>query len=188
MQTKKFTVVDGIFSDRVLTLLEPYAKLLPTDKSSYNVWPDRSTRNKTLPECFTCDVLGKDRTEILHELFENPALPCYKQNWLKDADIAVQKMPEGALIDQHADRCLFSLTVFLSSVNGGYFVWWDDDGFMHTVEPVVNKAVFASYDDYVQGAPHKVNPVESGTRFTLQLFVFAKHNNTKRKDVVWETN
>ena len=186
LENKKYTVVDNIFSDRVLKLLEPYAKLLPTDKSSYAVWPDRSTRNKTLPECFTCDVLGKDRAEILHELFENSNLPCYKKNWLKYADIAVQKMPQGALIDQHADQCIFSLTVFLSSFKGGYFVWLDEDGFMHTVEPAINKAVFACYDDYIQGAPHKVNPVESGTRFTLQLFVFDKKERTTNKSVVWD--
>lgn len=188
LENKKYTVVNNIFSNKVLRILEPYAKLLSTDKSSYNVWPERSTRNKTLPECFTCDVLGKDRAEILHELFENPNLPCYKKNWLRNADIAVQKMPKGSLIDRHTDNCIFSLTVFLSLVRGGHFVWWDEDGLMHTVEPAINTAVFACYSDYIQGAPHEVKTVESGIRFTLQLFVFPKHKTTERKDVIWETN
>lgn len=187
LENKQFTVIDNIFSDRVLKILEPYAKMLPTDKSSYNVWPKESTRNNTAPECFTCDILGKDRIEIINELFENPKLPCYKKVWLNNADIAVQKIPTGGFIDKHSDLCMFSLTVFLSKVEGGQFVWWDEQSTKHIVETSVNKAVLACYNDFVRGAAHEVLPVESETRFTLQMFVFPKHKIDYNKNVVWET-
>ncbi len=187
LENKQYSVVNNIFSDKVLKLLEPYSILLPTDKSSYDVWPLESTNNRTAPECFTCDVLGKDRTEIINELFENPNLPCYKKTWLKHCDIAVQKMPVGGFIDRHRDYCLFSLTVFLSSFEGGQFVWSDEQGNDHVVDPAPNKAVIACYNDYIYGAPHEVMPVISGLRFTLQLFVFSKQKTNQRTNVVWET-
>lgn len=188
LENKKYTVVENVFSDKVLRIIEPYAKLLPSDKSSYDVWPEQSTGSKTTPECFTCDVLGKDRAEILNELFENINLPCYKKNWLKNADIAIQKMPVGGFIPKHSDYCIFSLTVFLSEVQGGEFVWLDEANTEHIVSPLVNKAVIACYNDYIRGATHEVKPVESGIRFTLQLFVFPKHKIIERKDVNWETD
>lgn len=187
LENKQYTVVENILSDRVLKLLEPYAKLLPSDKSSYAVWPAEATRNNTMPECFTCDILGKDRAEILHELFENPKLPCYKKGWIKHADLAVQKIPTGGFIDKHSDNCIFSLTVFLSEVVGGQFRWWDESNIMHTVYPTINTGVLACYNDYIRGAPHEVTPVESNVRFTLQLFVFSKNKTNKRNEVIWES-
>jgi hypothetical protein len=175
--TKKFTVYDSIFSDKVLKLLEPYTKLLPTDKSSYDVWDPQATMNKTLTESFTCDVLGKDRMEIINELFENPELPCYKKTWLKKCDIAIHKVPPTSLLKKHKDVCRFSLTVFLSSVEGGQFIWWDEEDNEYSVDPYPNKGIIACYDNFTQGAAHAVRPVISGIRYSLQLFVYPKDSN-----------
>jgi hypothetical protein len=189
LENKIYTVVDNIFSDKVLTMLEPYAKLLPSDKSSYSVWPAESTNNNTTPECFTCDVLGNDRLAVINELYNNADLPCYKKSWLKSCDIVVQKIPVGGLIPKHSDYCIFSLTVFLSEVEGGEFVWWDSNNNLHTVDTKYNTGVIACYNNYLRGASHRVQPVLAGLRLTLQLFVFDKFNksdNTSKSVIIEE--
>lgn len=182
-----YTIVENIFSDKVLSLLAPYAMLLPSDKSSYDVWPAESTNNNTAVECFTCDVLGKDRTTIIDELYNNKLLPCYNKKWLKDCDIAVQKIPVSGFIPKHTDYCIFSLTVFLSEVKGGEFYWWDEQGIKHAVSSCVNTGIFSIADQFKRGLSHEVTPVEEGIRFTLQLFVFDKRQQTNNeKGVIWE--
>ena len=185
LESKKFLVVDNIFSDKVLKILEPYAKLLPTDKSSYSAWPDKSTNNKTAPECFTCDITGKDRLLVIEELYNNPILPCYQKKWLKSSDIAIQKIPITGFIPKHSDYCLFSLTVFLSDCEGGEFCWWDENNTSYLIEPYINRGIINSYcENFSRGASHKVLPVQSGTRFTLQLFVFDKVLNTQQGAII----
>jgi hypothetical protein len=186
LENKHYIVVDNILSDRALEILAPYASLLPTDKSSYNVWPDLMTLNKTATECFTCDVLSKDRIELIDELFSNPNLPCYKKTWLKSCDIAVQKIPEGGLIPRHTDHCIFSLTVFLSNIVGGEFVWQDGE-VTHIVTPSYNKGIIACLDEYARGPAHEVYPVKNGVRYTLQIFVFdkKKQSSDEVKSVIW---
>lgn len=182
-----YTVVENIFSDKVLKILMPYAKLLPTDKSSYEVWPPESTNNNAAVECFTCDVLGKDRTIIIDELYNNKLLPCYGEKWLKDCDIAVQKLPVDGFMPKHTDYCIFSLTVFLSEVKGGYFYWWDEKDNKHSVSSCFNKGIFSIAEQFKRGLSHEVTPVEQGIRFTLQLFVFDKRQQTNdNKGVIWE--
>lgn len=186
LESKIYTVVESILSDKVLKILEPYAKLLPNDKSSYDVWAAESTNNNTAPECFTCDVLGKDRLEIVEELYNNDRLPCYQKKWLRNCDIAVQKLPVGGFIPKHTDHCVFSLTVFLSNVSGGEFVWWDNE-VVHIVTPSVNTGVIACYNTYIRGASHEVKEVKEGVRYTMQLFVFDKKDRTTdNKSVVWD--
>jgi hypothetical protein len=187
LESKKYTVVDNVLSEKALKILESYAKLLPNDKSSYDVWPSEATHSNTAPECFTCDVLGKDRLEIITELYNNEQLPCYKKTWLKDCDIAVQKLPKGGFIPKHTDHCILSLTVFLSECEGGEFFWWDTSNNKHVVTPSFNKGIIAFYDTYVRGASHEVNEVKEGIRYTMQLFVFDKKNRTQeKKSVVWD--
>lgn len=187
LENNDYTVVENIFSSKVLKILEPYAKLLPTDKSSYDVWSDESTNNKTAPECFTCDVLSNDRLAVVDELYNNESLPCYQQKWLKDCDIAIQKLPVGGFIPKHTDYCILSLTVFLSEVAGGEFFWWDSDNVKHVVSTKYNTGIISCKENFQRGLPHEVNTVTSGIRFTLQLFVFdKKHKTTDVKGVVWE--
>lgn len=182
LENKRFNVIDDVFSDKVLTILKSYTKPLPVDKSSYDVWPAESTNNKTAVECFTCDIVGNDKAQILYELYENATLPCYKKTWLKHCDIAIHKMPVGSSIYKHADNCIFSLTVFLSTFDGGKFIWWEGD-IAHIVEPALNKGIYAYYDNYTIGADHQVTDVESNTRYTLQLFLYPKNiAGTQRKD------
>ena len=190
LENKKYIVVENVFSDKVLKILEPYAALLPTDKSSYNVWPSESTNNNTAPECFTCDVIGKDRLTIIDELYNNSNLPCFKKSWIKQCDIAVQKIPQGGYIPKHTDYCIFSLTVFLSSFAGGEFKWWDENNTEHVIQPSVNKSIIACYNDFTRGALHEVMPVIDGLRFTLQLFVFDKRKNSTSKQgaIILENN
>ena len=189
LENKGYIVVDNIFSDKVLTILEPYAKLLPSDKSSYNVWPAESTNNNTAPECFTCDVQGKDRLAVIDELYNNIKLPCYQKKWLKDCDIAVQKIPVGGFIPKHSDHCIFSLTVFLSEVKGGEFYWWDEADEKHTIQSSYNTGIISYQDTFTGGFLHEVATVEQGVRFTLQLFVFDKKKQSKEtQGVVWEIN
>ena len=189
LENKGYIVVDNIFSDKVLTILEPYAKLLPSDKSSYNVWPNEVTFNKTAVECFTCDVLGKDRLAVIDELYNNIKLPCYQKKWLKDCDIAVQKIPVGGFIPKHSDHCIFSLTVFLSEVKGGEFYWWDEADEKHTIQSSYNTGIISYQDTFTGGFLHEVATVEQGVRFTLQLFVFDKKKQSKEtQGVVWEIN
>lgn len=191
LENKKYIVVESVFSDKVLKMLEPYATFLPTDKSSYNVWPSESTNNNTAPECFTCDVIGKDRLTIVDELYNNPALPCFKKAWIKQCDVAVQKIPKGGYIPKHTDHCMFSLTLFLSSFLGGEFKWWgEDDNKEYVVQPSINKAIIACYNDYTTGALHQVLPVIEGSRFTLQLFVVNKKKNLipNQDTVILENN
>lgn len=185
LESKEFLVVDNIFSDKVLNILEPYAKLLPTDKSSYDVWPDKSTKNKTAPECFTCNLSAKDRLLVIEELYNNSNLPCYQQKWLKNSDIAIQKIPTNGYIPKHSDYCLFSLTVFLSVCEGGEFCWWDENNTSYLIGSHINKGIVNSYcENFSRGASHKVLPVQSGTRFTLQLFVFDKFSNTRQGVII----
>lgn len=187
LENKGYIVVKNILSDKALKILEPYAKLLPTDKSSYDVWPGQATNNNTSPECFTCDVLGSDRLEIINELYNNQSLPCYKKTWLRDCDIAVQKIPVGGTIPKHTDHCILSLTVFLSEVKGGEFWWWDHNNDKHIVNSCYNTGIISCADNYTRGASHEVNVVEEGTRFTMQLFVFDKKNKTaEKKSVIWD--
>lgn len=188
LESKKYTVVDNVLSARALEILKPYANLLPSDKSSYTVWPDMMTFDKTAVECFTCDVLGKDRMEIIDELYNNSLLPCYKKTWLKGCDIAVQKIPAGGLIPKHTDHCIFSLTVFLSQIEGGEFVWWPNDTDPKTVKSKYNTGIISCYDDYIRGLAHEVLPVKDETRFTLQIFVFDKRKDSsdEPKSVIWE--
>jgi hypothetical protein len=181
LENNSFIVVENIFSKEVLDLLEPYSTLLPSDKSSYDVWPSESTNNNTAPECFTSDVLGKDRLAIISELFNNNMLPCYNKTWLKQCDIAVQKIPVGGYIPAHTDFCLFSLTVFLSEVSGGEFCWWDKHNNKNIVEPKFNRGIIVSNQTYTRGLKHKVEPVKESTRFTLQLFVFDKNKSSLEK-------
>lgn len=187
LENKDYIVVDNILSDKALKILGSYAKLLPTDKSSYNVWPSEATNNNTAPECFTCDVLGSDRLEIINELYDNQSLPCYKKTWLKNCDIVVQKLPVGGFIPKHTDYCILSLTVFLSEVKGGEFFWWDNNQNKHIVNSCYNRGIISCSDNYFRGLSHEVNIVEEGTRFTLQLFVFDKKNKTAENvSVIWD--
>lgn len=189
LENKGYIVVDNIFSDKVLTMLEPYAKLLPSDKSSYNVWPNEVTFNKTAVECFTCDVLGKDRLEVIDELYNNIKLPCYQKKWLKYCDIAVQKIPAGGFIPKHSDHCIFSLTVFLSEVKGGEFYWWGEADEKHTIQSSYNTGIISYQDTFTEGFLHEVETVEQGVRFTLQLFGYDKKKQSKEtQGVVWEIN
>lgn len=188
LESKGYTVINDVFSDRVLDILKPYANLLPNDKSSYDVWSDESTNNKTAPECFTCDVLGNDRLAVIDELFNNKNLPCYQKKWLKDCDIAIQKLPVGGFIPKHTDHCILSLTVFLSEVTGGEFFWWDSNNVKHVINTKYNAGIISCKENFQRGLFHEVNTVTSGIRFTLQLFVFdKKHKTTDVKGVVWET-
>jgi hypothetical protein len=188
LENKQYIIAEDVLSKKVLKLLEPYARLLATDKSSYNVWPNEMTFNKTAVECFTCDVLGKDRIEIIDELYSNTALPCYNKTWLKGADIAVQKIPAGGQIPKHTDHCIFSLTVFLSSITGGEFVWWDHTDNQHTVTPKYNTGIISCADTYSRGLAHEVLPVQDGVRYTAQIFVFdkTKSSTNETKSVIWE--
>ena len=189
LENNVYNVVDNIFSDKVLTILKPYAKLLPSDKSSYNVWPAETTNNNTAPECFTCDVLGKDRLAVIDELYNNIKLPCYQKKWLKDCDIAVQKIPVGGFIPKHSDHCIFSLTVFLSEVKGGEFYWWDEADEKHTIQSSYNTGIISYQDTFTGGFMHEVATVEQGVRFTLQLFGNDKKKQSKEtQGVVWEIN
>lgn len=179
MMDKKFTTVDNVFSERTLKMLSKYCDILPTDLSSYDVWPTEITNYNQLPECFTNTLYGADKMVVLDELF-NSKLPCAGKKWLKDSDIAIQKIVPGGNIAKHYDYCQFSLTVFLSEPAGGEFVWWDKNGkATYTVAPGFNKGVYAFYETGSQeGAAHKVKTVHNNTRYTLQLFVFDKHNVT----------
>lgn len=188
LENKGYIVVNNILSDKALKILEPYAKLLPTDKSSYNVWPSQATNNNTNPECFTCDVLGGDRLEIINELYNNQSLPCYKKSWLRECDIAVQKIPAGGSLPKHTDYCILSLTVFLSEVKGGEFCWWDQNNIKHVISTSYNTGIVSNSSNYSRGPSHEVNVVEEGTRFTLQLFVFDKKKKTAENiSVIWDT-
>jgi len=182
-----FQTVPNIFSDSTLKLLKPFLEILPTDKSSYDIWPLESTSNKTAPECFTHTLTDNIRLTVISELFNNTELPCYKKKWLKDADIAIQKIPAGGFIPKHTDYCMFSLTVFLSSVEGGEFIWWDEQT-AHIVVPDINKGIVACYETFSRGPSHRVEPVISGLRSTLQLFVFDKFNksNNESRSVIIE--
>lgn len=186
-ESKMFQTVPNIFSHSTLELLKPFLNVSPTDKSSYDIWPLVSTNNKTAPECFTHTITDNIRLTVISELFNNVELPCYKKTWLKDADIAIQKIPAGGFIPKHTDYCMFSLTVFLSTIEGGEFVWWDNQT-AHVVIPDINKGIVACYDTFCRGPSHRVEPVINGLRSTLQLFVFDKFNksNSTSKSVIIE--
>lgn len=183
-----FLTVPNILSNSTLELLKPYSNVLPTDKSSYDIWPLQSTNNKTAPECFTHTVSNNIKLTIITELFNNSTLPCYKKPWLKHADIAIQKIPNGGFIPRHTDFCIFSLTVFLNEVSGGEFIWYDENNVENIILPNINTGIVASYDNFTRGASHKVERVTSSLRSTLQLFVFDKFNksDTESRSVIIE--
>lgn len=179
---KEYHVVEDVFSNSTLSLLKKYCAILPTDSSSYDVWPNQITNYNQLPECFTNTLQGKDKMVVLQELFDHNLLPCAGKKWLKDADIAIQKIVPGGSIRKHRDYCRFSLTVFLSDPDGGEFTWWDHEGINHVVPPKYNAGIYANYDEFCFGAYHEVRQVIADkTRFTLQLFVFDQNNPVNAK-------
>jgi hypothetical protein len=181
LENNKYTVFENLLSTKALSILEKYAQLLPNDKNTTDTWTDMHRLYPDLPNAYTCDVLGKDRLEILNELYNNETLPCYKKTWLRDADIAIHKMPHNTVVPKHTDYCMFSITLFLSkdkSFTGGEFIWWDDNDDVHVVEPAYNKAIIACYDTFKRGASHEVPPIKDGIRYTMQLFVFEKRSET----------
>lgn len=175
---KEFHTINNVFSDSSLAVLKKYCSILPSDSSSYDVWPSQITNYNQLPECFTSSLQGKDKMFILNELFNHSELPCAGEKWLKDADIAIQKIVPGGSIAEHRDHCRFSLTIFLSEVDGGEFVWKNESGTVrYTVSPQYNRGIYAHYPAIEVGAFHEVLPVLANTRYTLQLFVFDQENN-----------
>lgn len=165
-----------MLSDASLRLLDKHCYISEDDISSYEIWPTDVTQDGEATECYTHNIDAGERGMILTDIFNNSDLPCYKQNWLRNADLAIHKIPQTGCITRHADSCYFSLTVFLNDVQqGGQFVWWDHNQDQHYIKPVRNQGVFAHYDQHGEGADHKVVPVYSPeVRYTLQLFVFDK--------------
>ena len=175
---QEFHTINDVFSDSTLAVLKNYCSILPSDSSSYDVWPNQITNYNQLPECFTSTVQGKDKMIILNELYNHSVLPCAGEKWIKDADIAIQKIVPGGSIAEHRDHCRFSLTVFLSEVIGGEFVWKNGtETVRYTVSPQYNRGIYAYYPNIEVGAKHEVLPVIADTRYTLQLFVFDQENN-----------
>lgn len=180
MMKPEFHTIDNVFSNGTLQILHKYCSVLPSDNSSYDVWPDVITDNKTLPECFSTTLYNKDRIVVLADLFEHSALPCANKSWLKSADIAIQKIVPGGGIREHQDHCKFSLTVFLNDPSGGEFHWWNELDDVHVVKPKYNTGVYAFYEKCEYGAYHNVTPVTGNiNRYTLQLFIFDKENEVK---------
>lgn len=167
-----FTFTENVFSKGLLELIQSkYCTIKTTDNSSYNVWPAESTNNNTLPEAFSETVTDGVRMALILAIASNNQLPFSKDEGLKFAQFAVQKMPAGCSIPAHADTCKASLTVFLSEVKGGEFIWLDN-GTEVSIAPKVNCGVYAYFDNVVEGAIHKTNPVEGiDTRYTLQMFL-----------------
>ncbi len=193
LESNKYIIFENVFSERILKILSSYTQLLPTDKRTEQYWTDMHKLYPDTPNAFTCDVLGKDRMEIISELFENTRLPCYHKRWLRDADIAIHKMPDGTFVPKHKDHCIFSMTLFISPTidyTGGNFLWWDDNNNMLTVEPKYNTGIVAYYDNFKHGANHQVTTIHGGIRYTMQLFVFDKRNKSTDKDkyALWEKN
>lgn len=171
----QFLVVENVFDESTLKILYKYCDILSTDSSSHDVWPDQITRNKSLPECYTNPLNGRDKMIVLNYLYNHNRLPCSGKKWIKDADIAIQKIVPGGSIAQHRDHTKFSLTVFLSKSEGGDFIWLDSDGITeHKISPEFNRGIYAFGDDSCfTGAFHEVSTVTGDTnRYTLQLFVF----------------
>lgn len=165
-----FHCIDNVLSDTTLAELEKYCQIRPNDKSSYDVWPPESTRNCTLPKCFTNDLGIQDRMMVLYDLYKHKEL---KDAKLRTASFAVQKIPPGACIPTHTDQCVMSLTVFLNRdpLLGGEFIFNDSI----EITPKFNRGVYASFTKQEAGAPHQVNTVRGNvTRYTLQMFVWDK--------------
>ena len=165
-----FTYTENVFNDRILYMLQSrFCRIKNTDSSSYKVWPEHW---RTLPEAFSETVAGGDRMALIMALASNQNLPFCRDERLKFAQFAVQKMPANCSIPLHTDTCKTSLTVFLSDdVEGGEFVWLDNDAEVAVV-PKVNCGVYAYFDSIVEGADHKTNPVTgTNTRYTLQMFL-----------------
>jgi hypothetical protein len=168
-----FTYTENVFNDRILYMLQSrFCRIKNTDNSSYEVWPKISTANHTLPKAFSETVTDGDRIALILALASNQNLPFCRDERLKFAQFAVQKMPANCSIPLHTDTCKASLTVFLSDdTEGGEFVWLDNDAEVAVV-PKVNCGVYAYFDSIVEGATHKTNPVTgTNTRYTLQMFL-----------------
>ena len=180
-----FDLLTDVLSVPTLIELGKHASVSDTDISSYDIWPTEVTEDDQAPECFTHNLTGKIRSMVLHDIFMNDQLPCYKQSWVKNADVAIQKIPHQGFITRHIDTCEFSLTVFLNTVHhGGHFVWADEQNNEHYIKPVFNSGVYAYYETAIQGAQHEVLPVRSKQcRSTLQLFVFDKTKDSSVKPV-----
>lgn len=167
-----FTYTEDVFNEQILYMLQSkFCRVKRTDNSSYKVWPTASTASGTLPEVFSETVSDGDRMALILAIASNDKLPFYRDEGLKFAQFAVQKMPAGCSIPAHADICKASLTVFLSETSGGEFVWLDN-GTEVSIAPKVNCGVYAYFDNVIEGATHKTNPVEgTDTRYTLQMFL-----------------
>lgn len=168
-----FTYTENIFNSKILqTLQSKFCEVKSNDKSSYEVWPTTITANCTLPKAFSETVEGGDRMALILAIASNHNLPFYKDDRLKFAQFAVQKMPVGCSIPNHTDTCKASLTVFLNdNVEGGEFIWLDND-IEKPITPKVNCGIYSHFNSVTEGASHKTNTViGTNTRYTLQMFL-----------------
>lgn len=175
---KQYHVVNNVLSEQTLKLLEKYHHIADTDVSSHDLWSDELTDGGKDVANYSVQLSGKDKVTIIADIAENTDLPCAGKKWIRDADIAIQKLPPGGIVRSHFDHCKFSLTVFLQQCDGGEFCWTDENNVEHTVKPTVNTGIYAYYDEYQYGACHRVKPVTGDkVRVTMQLFVFDKQHN-----------
>lgn len=180
-----YTVIDNFLPASLVDyIVNRYGELNRiTDLSSYDRWTDLVTKNKTLPECYINNIVGKEKFLILDAAVQAPGSPYIQLNptLFNNSAIAIQKIPTTGYIPEHWDDCVASLTLFLNKepVKGGDFVWRDTEGTEHVIQPKYNRAICAVFDKQLaetgstQSANHWTTPVESEQhRISLQMFIY----------------
>jgi len=191
-----YTVIDNFLPVHVTDyLVNRYGDLNRiTDLSSYDRWTDLVTQNKTLPECYINNIVGKEKFLFLDYVVNAPDSPYSQINptLFNNSAIAIQKIPTTGWIPEHWDDCIASLTLFLNKepIEGGDFVWRDAEGTEHVIQPKFNRAICAVFDKQLAETGstksffHWTTPVKSEQhRISLQMFIYTdreKNSDTSR--------
>ena len=179
-----FICAQNILSDSVLTQLHELCLIKDTDQSSYDIWPDEVTGNKTLVETFSEQINHKHgslKKILQNDLYERPSSPLHKSKLVLHADFAILKYPPGSSCPYHYDTAQCAMTLFLNQQWepnwGGGFVYFDDAGVEHTIPVQYNSAAYTFYDELTTGPKHGAEQVSGPeTRYVLQVFARKKSN------------
>tara|TARA_B100000963_G_C22577129_1_gene648991 strand:- start:39 stop:620 length:582 start_codon:yes stop_codon:yes gene_type:complete len=185
-----FEYKENFLSPHIIAEFDKYCALNEADISSDDAWNSGFTKDNDNVECFTQKPTDAEIRLIKDDIFNNESNPFYKNKFVRNLCVSVQKYPQGAVLNAHKDRCVGSITVFLNKEwdrdDGGMFHWVDDnaEGNGFCVLPKYNSAVIVlpgQENINKIGQTHWVTEVlREDPRCCIQMFIWGEGdpNNT----------
>ena len=187
-----FEYVENFLSPHIIAKFDKYCALNESDTSSDYAWNPAFTKDNDNVECFTQKPTDNELWLLRDDIYHNKDNPLYQNKIVRNMDCAIQKYPQGAVLNAHKDRCVGSITVFLNKEwnkdDGGMFHWVDDDaeGNGYCVLPKYNCAIINTppkdHDNKnILGQTHWVTEVlRADPRCCIQMFIWGEGdaNNT----------